>query len=446
MMEMIPVKSMLIAHPGGPLRGEIELPGDKSISHRAVIFGALADGESVIHHLLEGEDVLRTVAAFQAMGVAARRTDAGVWHLRGVGLEGLSEPEDVLDMGNSGTGMRLLAGLLAGQPFFSVLTGDESLRSRPMGRVAIPLARMGARILGRNQNRYAPLAIQGTELTGIEYVSPVASAQVKTALLLAGLNAAGRTVVSEPALSRDHTERMLAAYGVGLERHGLTVAVTGGARLRGVALTVPGDISSAAFPMVAALLVPDSDVTLRGVGINPTRTGLLDLLLMMGADITLENQRDDGGEPVADLRVRHSRLHGIQVPPEVVPRAIDEFPVFALAAACAVGETVVTGAEELRVKESDRIQAIAQGLGRQGADIEELPDGMRIRGNPGGLAGGARAEAYGDHRIAMTLMVAGLAARRAVTVTGRANVETSFPGFGTTMATLGGRIEQRTEE
>ncbi|MBF0627718.1 MAG: 3-phosphoshikimate 1-carboxyvinyltransferase [Magnetococcales bacterium] len=433
---------MLIAHPCGPLRGEIELPGDKSISHRAVIFGALADGESVIHHLLEGEDVLRTVAAFRAMGVEAQRSENGVWRIRGVGLDGLSEPLDVVDLGNSGTGMRLLAGLLAGQPFFSVLTGDESLRSRPMGRVAAPLARMGARILGRDNNRYAPLAIQGTELTGIEYASPVASAQVKTALLLAGLSASGRTTVSEPVLSRDHTERMLAAFGVELDRDGLSVTVQGRPRLRGLELIVPGDISSAAFPMVAALLVPDSEVTLRGVGINPSRTGLLDLLREMGGDIAILNPRDAGGEPVADLRVRHSRLKGIRVPPEVVPRAIDEFPVFALAAACAEGETVVTGAEELRVKESDRIQAMALGLGRQGARIEELPDGMRVQGRPEGLEGGGVAEAFGDHRIAMTLMIAGLAAQQAVTVTGRANIETSFPGFAALMGALGGRIER----
>ncbi|MBF0189552.1 MAG: 3-phosphoshikimate 1-carboxyvinyltransferase [Magnetococcales bacterium] len=442
----MPVESRLIAHPCGPLRGEIELPGDKSISHRAVIFGALADGMSVIHHLLEGEDVLRTVAAFRAMGVPIQRDETGVWRIQGVGIDGLGEPMDILDMGNSGTGIRLLAGLLAGQPFFSVLTGDESLRSRPMRRVAVPLARMGARLLGRDNSRFAPLAIQGTELIGIDYISPVASAQVKTALLLAGLTAAGRTSVTEPALSRDHTERMLAAFGVEVEQNGLTVAVQGRPRLRGLELTVPGDISSAAFPMVAALLVPGSEVTLTGVGINPTRTGLLDLLLEMGADITLLNARAAGGEPVADLRVRHSRLTGIEVPPEVVPRAIDEFPVFALAAACAEGETVVTGAEELRVKESDRIRAIALGLGSQGARIEELPDGLRIQGRPEGLDGGGVAEAFGDHRVAMTLMVAGLAARHPVTVIGRANVETSFPGFAATMIGLGGRIESLTGE
>ncbi|MBF0271178.1 MAG: 3-phosphoshikimate 1-carboxyvinyltransferase [Magnetococcales bacterium] len=442
----MPVESRLIAHPCGPLRGEIELPGDKSISHRAVIFGALADGVSVIHHLLEGEDVLRTVAAFRAMGVPIHRDEAGAWCIQGVGIDGLSEPMDILDMGNSGTGIRLLAGLLAGQPFFSVLTGDESLRSRPMRRVAVPLARMGARLLGRDNSRFAPLAIQGTELIGIDYISPVASAQVKTALLLAGLTAAGRTSVTEPALSRDHTERMLSAFGVEVEQNGLTVAVQGRPRLRGLELTVPGDISSAAFPMVAALLVPGSEVTLTGVGINPSRTGLLDLLLEMGADITLFNSRAAGGEPVADLRVRHSRLKGIQVPPEVVPRAIDEFPVFALAAACAEGETVVTGAEELRVKESDRIRAIALGLGSQGAWIEELPDGLRIQGRSEGLDGGGIAEAFGDHRVAMTLMVAGLAARNPVTVSGRANVETSFPGFAETMIGLGGRIERWTGE
>ncbi|MEO5345678.1 MAG: 3-phosphoshikimate 1-carboxyvinyltransferase [Magnetococcus sp. YQC-9] len=432
---------MLISHPTDALRGTIELPGDKSISHRAVILGSLADGESVIHHLLEGEDVLKTVGAFRAMGVEAQRDASGTWRIRGVGLDGLSEPEDVLDMGNSGTAMRLLSGLLAGQPFFSVLTGDESLRGRPMGRVAVPLARMGARILGRDANRFAPLAIQGSDLTGIEYVSPVASAQVKTAVLLAGLTASGRTTVSEPALSRDHTERMLAAFGVTVERDGLTVAVTGHSRLTALEMTVPGDISSAAFPMVAALLVPGSEVMLRGVGINPTRTGLLDLLLEMGGDIQVLNPRDAGGEPVADLRIRHSRLKGIDVPPEVVPRAIDEFPVFALAAACAEGETVVTGAEELRVKESDRIRAMALGLGAQGAHIEELADGMRVIGRPEGLEGGGLAEAFGDHRVAMSLMVAGMAARQPVRVTGKANIETSFPGFANRMNGLGAKIE-----
>ncbi|MBF0294033.1 MAG: 3-phosphoshikimate 1-carboxyvinyltransferase [Magnetococcales bacterium] len=433
---------MLVSHPvDAPLRGELQPPGDKSISHRAVIFGALAEGVSEIHHLLEGEDVLRTVAAFRAMGVDARRDDAGVWRIAGVGRDGLNEPRDVLDMGNSGTGIRLLTGLLAGQPFFSVLTGDDSLRRRPMGRVVAPLTRMGARILGRDGGRCAPLAVHGTELIGIPYLSPVASAQVKTALLLAGLYAAGETAITEPALSRDHTERMLTAFGAEVGRDGLTVSVRGGIALHGVTMRVPGDISSAAFPMVAALLIPGSEVTLTGVGINPTRTGLLDLLREMGGRIEIGNERLEGGEPVADLTVFHSPLKGIRVPPEVVPRAIDEFPVFALAAACADGETLVTGAEELRVKESDRIAAIVKGLAAQGADIEELPDGMRIRGRPGGLDGGGVADAFQDHRVAMTLMVAGLAARAPVTVIGRANVETSFPGFAARMADLGARIE-----
>ncbi len=433
--------SVLMAFPSNALRGRMVLPGDKSISHRAIILGALAQGESLIHHLLEGEDVLKTVAAFRAMGVDVQRDSLGSYRIQGVGLDGLSEPCEVLDMGNSGTAMRLLTGLLAGQPFFSVLTGDSSLCRRPMGRVIEPLTRMGARLMGRDGHRFAPLAIQGTELMGREYTTPVASAQIKTALLLAGLYAHGESVVREPALSRDHTERMLSACGVTVERDGLSVAVRGRPTLRGIQMHVPGDISSAAFPLVAALLVPDSDVVLTGVGMNPTRTGLLDLLLEMGGRIELQNERLEGGEPVADLWVRHSQLKGIRVPPEVVPRAIDEFPIFALAAACADGESVVSGAEELRVKESDRIHAIADGLGRQGADIEELPDGLRIQGRPGGLAGGADADAYQDHRVAMTLLVAGLVCRAPVRVIGRSNVDTSFPDFIPSMTLLGARIE-----
>ncbi|MEO5334617.1 MAG: 3-phosphoshikimate 1-carboxyvinyltransferase [Magnetococcus sp. YQC-5] len=439
-------ESVLVSQAGGALRGRLQPPGDKSISHRAVILGALATGESVIHHLLEGEDVLKTVAAFQAMGVTVRQDAQKVCRITGVGLDGLSEPMDVLDMGNSGTAMRLLTGLLAGQPFFSVLTGDGSLRNRPMGRVITPLGRMGARILGRDGNRHAPLAIHGTELLGCPYVSPVASAQIKTSLLLAGLLACGETSVTEPARSRDHTERMLTAFGVDVIQDGLTVAVTGRPHLRGIEMHVPGDISSAAFPLVAALLVPDSDVLLTGVGVNPTRTGLLDLLLAMGARIELQNEREEGGEPVADLWVRHSQLKGIRVPPDVVPRAIDELPVFALAAACAEGETLLTGAEELRVKESDRITAIALGLGRQGASIQELPDGMRIQGRPQGLVGGAAADAFQDHRVAMTLLVAGLVSQHPVTVTGQANVDTSFPGFVEAMFGLGARIGLQSRE
>ncbi|MBF0461085.1 MAG: 3-phosphoshikimate 1-carboxyvinyltransferase [Magnetococcales bacterium] len=430
----------LTATAGGALCGAMTLPGDKSISHRAIILGALAEGETTVHHLLEGEDVLRTVAAFRAMGVGIERDSAGIYRIQGVGLDGLAEPDDVLDMGNSGTAMRLLAGVLASQPFFSILTGDASLRRRPMGRIITPLSQMGARILSRAQGK-APLVIQGTELMPVEYLSPVASAQVKSAVLLAALNTAGGSSVREPELSRDHTERMLTAFGARVERDGLQVTVEGWPTLTGQVVQVPGDISSAAFPLVAALLVPGSDVTLHGVGVNPTRTGLLELLTAMGGRIEWLNQREQGGEPVADLRVRYSALRGIVVPPEVIPRAIDEFPIFFVAAALAEGETVLTGAAELRVKESDRIQAMAAGLRALGAFVTELADGVRIVGRPEGLAGGVRVDSFTDHRVAMSLLVAGLRCRAAVTVARCANIQTSFPGFREQMVGLGAHIQ-----
>ncbi|MBF0358458.1 MAG: 3-phosphoshikimate 1-carboxyvinyltransferase [Magnetococcales bacterium] len=429
-----------MAKAGSPLKGRIATPGDKSISHRSIIFGALAEGETMVTKLLEGEDVQRTVAAFRAMGVEIERLEEGAYRIEGVGLDGLAEPDDVLDMGNSGTAMRLLTGLLASQPFFSVLSGDDSLRGRPMGRVVNPLRRMGAKISGRDGGRLAPLVIEGQELIPIEYTSPVASAQVKTAILLAGLNTAGETSVTEPALSRDHTERMLLAFGADVRRNGLTVTVDGWPEMVGQKIVVPGDISSAAFPMVAALLVPGSDLTLEGVGINPTRTGLLELLLQMGGDIEQLNVREEGGEPVADLRVRHSQLHGITVPIEVVPRAIDEFPVFFVAAALAVGETILAGAEELRVKESDRISAMVEGLSRLGVELEELADGVRIIGLGVELPGGAEVESHSDHRIAMSLAVAGLVSQKPVKILGCENINTSFPGFVELMAGIGADI------
>lgn len=425
----------------GPLVGTLDPPGDKSISHRAIILGAVAEGKTTVHHLLEGEDVLRTVAAFQEMGVEIQRETAGCYHLQGVGLDGLAEPGDVLDMGNSGTAMRLLAGLLASQPFFSVLTGDASLRQRPMSRIITPLTRMGACIQGRNGGRMAPLAIQGAELIPLDYESPVASAQVKSALLLAGLNTAGETTVLEPALSRDHTERMLTAFGAELQQEDRKVILEGWPALRGQTIQVPGDLSSAAFPLVAALLRPGSDIRLNGVGINPTRTGLLDLLTAMGGRIEQLQPRSHGGEPVADLRVCHSDLQGITVPPEAIVRAIDEFPIFFVAAALAEGETVLAGARELRVKESDRIAAMVAGLGQLGAQITEQEDGVRITGRPQGLAGGVTVDSLGDHRVAMSLLVAGLCCREPVTITRCANVNTSFPGFAAAMARLGCHIE-----
>ncbi|MBF0369567.1 MAG: 3-phosphoshikimate 1-carboxyvinyltransferase [Magnetococcales bacterium] len=431
---------VLQAQAGSPLSGTIQPPGDKSISHRSIIFGSLAEGETRVENLLEGEDVLRTVAAFEAMGVAIERTGEGRYLIDGVGLDGLSEPDNVLDVGNSGTAMRLLAGVLANRPFMTILTGDDSLRYRPMGRIAKPLRSMGARILGRDGGRFAPLVIEGTELIPIDYISPVASAQVKTAVLLAGLNTAGETSVTEPALTRDHTERMLSAFGAEVKREGLKVTVEGWPDLKGQSIRVPGDFSAAAFPIVAALVVPGSDILLEGVGFNPTRTGLLDLLLAMGGDIERLNEREVGGEPVVDLRVRYSKLSGITVPPQTVPRAIDEFPIFFTAAALAHGETVLSGAEELRVKESDRIAAMAKGLLELGARVEELPDGARIMGAGGTLPGGVRVDSHTDHRIAMSLLIAGLCCHKPVTVTRCDNINTSFPGFATAMTGLGANL------
>ncbi|MBF0162047.1 MAG: 3-phosphoshikimate 1-carboxyvinyltransferase [Magnetococcales bacterium] len=429
----------MIATPGGALRGVVTPPGDKSISHRAIMLAALAEGASRVEHLLEGEDVLRTVAAFRAMGVAIERDTQGVYHIQGVGLDGLAEPEEVLEMGNSGTAMRLLAGVLASQPFFSILNGDASLRQRPMGRVITPLTQMGARILSRQQGR-APLVIQGGHLIPLEYQSPVASAQVKSAILLAAINTAGGSAVQEPQLSRDHTERMLTAFGAQVQRDGLRVWVEGWPTLVGQNLQVPGDISSAAFPLVAALLVPGSDILLQGVGVNPTRTGLLELLTAMGASIETTNPRQYGGEPVADLRVRHAPLKGICVPPELIAKTIDEFPIFFVAAALAEGETVLTEASELRVKESDRIHAMAVALGAIGAQVTEQADGLRIVGQPDGLAGAATVDSCTDHRVAMSLLVAGLCCRSPVTVLRCANINTSFPAFRQQMTALGASL------
>ncbi|MBF0309172.1 MAG: 3-phosphoshikimate 1-carboxyvinyltransferase [Magnetococcales bacterium] len=428
---------ILTTRKSGALRGMARLPGDKSISHRAVILGSLARGITRVENLLEGEDVLATAAAFRRMGVVMNRPAPGRWEIHGVGLQGLAEPDDVLDMGNSGTAMRLLTGVLASQPFFSVLTGDSSLRRRPMRRVVQPLLSMGAQISGRGGGDLAPLAIRGTDLVPLEYRSPVASAQVKSAILLAGLNTPGETVVTEPALSRDHTERMLNGFGGKVERDGLTVRVMGWTDLTACELEVPGDISSAAFPLVAAILVPGSEVELRHVGVNPTRTGLLTILELMGAGIEQRNPRLLGGEPVADLLVRHAALRGIEVPPELVPAAIDEFPVLCVAAALAEGQTRIRGAEELRVKESDRIAAMAEGLRRLEVSVEELPDGLIIQGRPQGLQGDCRIDSATDHRIAMSFLVAGLVADKGLAVTRCENIATSFPGFVPLMTGLG---------
>lgn len=423
--------------PGGRLTGRLRVPGDKSISHRSIMLGAIAEGETLVTGFLEGEDALATMNCFRAMGVSIDGPDHGGVTIQGVGLRGLKAPAGGLDCGNSGTSMRLLSGLLCGQGFAVELDGDASLRQRPMRRVSEPLARMGARLETAEGGR-PPLRIQPVEmLQGISYTLPVASAQVKSALLLAGLYADGETTVVEPAPTRDHTERMLSAFGYPVECQGRRVTLRGGGRLAGTAIAIPADISSAAFFLVGASIAEGSDLLLEHVGVNPTRTGVIDVLRLMGADISLENRREAGGEPVADLRVRSAPLRGIRIPEELVPLAIDEFPALFVAAACASGETVLTGAEELRVKESDRIAVMAEGLRCLGVQAEPLPDGMRIVGGP---VGGGDVDSHTDHRIAMSFAIAGLASRGAIRVRDCENVATSFPSFWTLAAEAGLRI------
>ena len=412
--------------PGGKLSGHLRVPGDKSISHRSIMLGSLATGETRVSGFLEGEDSLATLAAFRAMGVQIDGPEAGEVRIQGVGLHGLRPPPDKLYLGNSGTSMRLVSGLLAGQAFDSTLTGDVSLSGRPMQRVVGPLTRMGARIDATPAGT-APLLIHGgADLSGIDYVMPVASAQVKSSVLLAGLYARGRTCVTEPAPTRDHTERMLAGMGYPLQREHDRVCLEGGHALHGITLDIPADISSAAFFLVGASIAAGSDLKLEHVGMNPTRTGVIDILRHMGADIAVSNERDVGGEPVADLQVRPAPLQGIDIPPELVPLAIDEFPVIFIAAACAQGRTVLTGAGELRVKESDRIQVMADGLNVLGVSAEATPDGMIIEGGP---VGGGCVDSHGDHRIAMAFAMAALRAQGAIEILDCANVNTSFPGF-----------------
>jgi 3-phosphoshikimate 1-carboxyvinyltransferase len=421
--------------PGGPLRGIIAVPGDKSITHRAIILTALAEGIGRIKRYCRGEDCLNTMRALQALGVRIDETDDEIC-VHGKGLWGLSEPAGVLDCGNSGTGIRLLTGLLAGQDFFSVLTGDASIRRRPMGRIVKPLREMGAAIAGRKGGELAPLAVTGTTLRAITYTSPVPSAQIKSSLLFAALFAKGSTRFTEPRLSRDHTERLFQFYGLPLTRDGLTLTMEGRPSVGWTAasdLIVPGDFSAAAFFMVGATIVPDSDVTITGVGINPTRTGLLEILRRMGGDIELQNCRDEAGEPVADIHVRSAPLHGVTIGPDLIPRTIDEFPILCVAAAVASGQTVVTGAEELRVKESDRIATMSTELRAMGAQVHEKPDGMAIvglgdaRGN--GRLTSTDGQSHGDHRVAMSIAVAGLTAVDETRVHDTACIETSFPDF-----------------
>lgn len=427
----------LILSPCSRLAGSLTVPGDKSISHRALMLGALATGETSIQGVLIGEDPQSTAACFRAMGAEISELNPQQVTVRGIGLDRLQEPEDVLNAGNSGTTLRLILGILAGQQgrFFS-LTGDSSLRSRPMQRVVEPLRAMGAQIQGRSGGNLAPLAIQGIQLQGIHYRSPIASAQVKSGVLLAGLLASGETTVTEPAQSRDHSERMLRAFGadVQVDLDSRSVTVRGGGNLRGQPVTVPGDISSAAFWLVAASILPEAELVITTVGINPTRTGILEVLQEMGADITIENPQEIAGEPIADLRVRSASLRGCTIGGALIPKLIDEIPVLAVAAACASGKTVIRDAAELRVKESDRLAAIAKELGKLGAAVTEHPDGLEIEG--GKPLRGTEVESYQDHRIAMSLAIAALRAEGKTVIQGAESAQISYPEFGSTLQRL----------
>ena len=423
--------------PGGKLTGSIRVPGDKSISHRSIMFGSLADGVTEVTGFLEGDDALATLQAFRDMGVQIDGPEKGRVTIHGVGIHGLKQPDQPLDMGNSGTSIRLLSGLLAGQGIDVTLVGDSSLSKRPMRRVIDPLTEMGA-VVESNEKGTLPLQIKGSgSLKGIDYAMPMASAQVKSCVLLAGIYADGDTCVTEPAPTRDHTERMLQAFGYEVTRNGSRACLTGGGRLTASNIEVPADISSAAFFMVAASIAPGSDITLEHVGINPTRTGVINILKAMGGDITLLNERMVGGEPVADIQVRYAALNGIDIPLDQVPLAIDEFPVLFVAAACADGTTILRGAEELRVKESDRIQAMADGLRILGIDAEPTPDGMIIQG---GQMGGGCVESHEDHRISMSFAVAALRASDEIVINDCSNVNTSFPDFVSLAASSGIKI------
>jgi 3-phosphoshikimate 1-carboxyvinyltransferase len=420
--------------PGGSLNGEIRVPGDKSVSHRSIMLGSLADGVTNISGFLEGEDSLATLQAFRDMGVQIEGPVDGKVTVHGVGMHGLKSPDKPLDLGNSGTSMRLLSGLLAGQGIDLTLVGDASLSSRPMRRVTEPLAMMGAAI-DTTEKGTAPLHIKPVEkLEPMHYDMPMASAQVKSCILLAGLYAEGQTCVTEPAPTRDHTERMLRGFGYQVKTSGNRVCLEGGGKLKATDIDVPADISSAAFFLVGASIAENADLTIRHVGMNPTRIGIINILREMGANIEVLNETEVGGEPVADLRVRSTQLKGIRIPEEQVPLAIDEFPVLFVAAACAEGETVLTGAGELRVKESDRIQVMADGLQTLGVDAEPTPDGMVIRQS---IIGGGEVDSHGDHRIAMAFTIAALRASGQITIDDCANVNTSFPGFSDLVSSIG---------
>ena len=426
-----------VSSPGAGIAGDIRVPGDKSISHRAAMLGAIAVGTTEIQGFLEGEDCRATLAALEAMGVGIERVAPGRLRIHGVGLRGLTAPARALDLGNSGTSMRLLTGILAGQAFDSELVGDASLMRRPMERVAAPLRLMGAAI--RTQDGLPPLAIEGGHaLRGCEHALEIPSAQVKSALLLAGLYATGPTRVLEPGVSRDHTERMLEAFGVSVACSGTSAGIVGPATLKATRIEVPGDFSSAAFFVVAGLIAGSAPLRIRDVGINPTRTALIDILQLMGADIRLHELTMQAGEPRADIEVRPSRLRGIVVPPALVPIALDELPILFAAAAVAEGDTVVTGAAELRVKESDRLAAMADGLESIGVAVDRLPEGLVVHGGP--VSGGA-VSSRGDHRVAMTFAVLGARARSPIEIRDVQNVATSFPGFAEVARAVGLRLE-----
>lgn len=432
-----------IVSAGGRMQGKARVAGDKSISHRSIMLGALAEGTTHVTGFLEGEDSLNTLKAFRAMGVQIEGPDQGKVTIKGVGLRGLTVPSTDLDMGNSGTAMRLMSGILAGQDFDTRLIGDASLSKRPMKRVTQPLALMGANVDSQGEKGFPPLVIHGgSPLKGINYNLPMASAQVKSCVLLAGLYADGETTVTEPAPTRDHTERMLRGFGYEVITEGNRIRLTGGGKLTAMDIDVPADISSAAFFMVAGSITPNADLTLEHVGINPTRTGVIDILRLMGADIRLSNEKEVGGEPVADIHVRHAPLKGIEIPENLVPLAIDEFPVLFVAAACAQGRTILTGAEELRVKESDRIAVMANALVAMGISAIPTEDGCIIDG--GQLTAPAQAiDSHGDHRIAMASAIAALAVDKGqVIIDDCANVNTSFPGFVELASQLGLSITQ----
>jgi 3-phosphoshikimate 1-carboxyvinyltransferase len=434
--------AVLQARPGRPLKGRIRAPGDKSISHRSLILAAMARGETQIEGLLEGDDVLRTAAAMQAFGAQVERLGDGRWRV--VGQGGLKEPGDVVDCGNAGTGVRLIMGAVAGYDIAATFTGDASLKKRPMARITDPLVMMGAQVLGRSGGRL-PLTLRGGALKTVEYTPPMASAQVKSAVLLAGLNAPGGVTVIEKESTRDHTERMLRAFGaqVQVTEQGLgrTIVLPGGQTLTGTTIRVPSDPSSAAFPLVGALITPGSEVVAEGVLLNPLRTGLFVTLQEMGADLVIENAREESGEPVGDLRARYSpAMRGVEVPAERAPSMIDEYPILAIAAAFADGRTVMNGVGELRVKESDRIALTAAGLAACGVIVEEEPEGLIVTGARRPARGGSMVETHGDHRIAMAHLVLGLGAEQPVSVDEAEMIATSFPGFQALMAELGADI------